>query len=139
MSEACAVVTTQTIRTQAGTRPSSTLSTYVEAADSHGWHVLLGENLAGKLLCVDFLSGEHSEFFRQLGSEVHSLDLSTITGNLQRSRLVDSLSQMLESELLACDGIASFDGFVVHDPTGHIFIRSQQGQSTDCCLLFFAS
>jgi hypothetical protein len=120
MSEARAVEATKTSCTRTGAHFTLTSSPYVEAADSHGWHVLLGENIGGKILCVDFFPGEHSEFFRQLGSEVHSLDLSTITDNFQRSMLVDTLSQILESELSACDGKASFDGFVVHDLTCRI-------------------
>lgn len=83
--------------------------------DSHGWHVLLGENVSGRLLCVDFLPGEPSEFFRLLGAEVHTLDLSTVVSNSPDESPIDKLSHMLNLDWLVHGEVAGFDGFILHD------------------------
>ena len=83
--------------------------------DSNGWHVLLGENVTGKLLCVDFLPGEPSEFFRLLGAEVHTLDLSTVVSNSPDESPIDKLSHMLNLDWLVHGEVAGFDGFILHD------------------------
>ena len=103
------------------TSPSMTATSFgmVEAEDSNGWHVLLGANLTGTMLCVDFAPAAPSAFFRLLGGAVHSIDLSFRQGHAQPEKIAE-LCRLLESNWLVRDGAATIDAFVLHDLEGRI-------------------
>ncbi|MEP7154375.1 MAG: hypothetical protein ABI905_01280 [Betaproteobacteria bacterium] len=86
-----------------------------EAKDTHSWHVLLGPNLDGKLLCVDSTPGEHGDFFSQLGAIVHTLDLGAPGGHLSPDLWLKRLANHLETDWASAPDAAQFDGFIFHD------------------------
>ena len=89
-----------------------------DSNDGHGWHILLGDHLAGRVLCVDLTSVATSHFLRALGGDVHSIDLSTADSTEAPEYMMKRLCRALESDTLSRYGESSFDAFLLHDLEG---------------------
>ena len=92
----------------------------VDSNDSYGWHVVLGANISGKVICIDFAPSTPSEFFAQFGGEIHSIDLSRNAVNSDPKSPVRRLIDLLESRFFASLKESSVDAFVLHDLAGEV-------------------
>lgn len=88
-----------------------------ETSDSQGWHVVLGENLDGRILCVDLPSLSLAGFFRSLGGRTEVIDLAS-PGQSPAARLCEELEARV-----ARDSEPTLDGFVMHDLQGLVLNR----------------
>ena len=92
----------------------------VDTEDDFGWHVLLGDNLTGRVLCVDLLPSTPSDFFRALGGEVYSIDISAAGAFAATGNKLEDLCRALESDWVGRGSDCSIDAFVLHDLDGLI-------------------
>ena len=98
----------------------SALAPIANSNDSYGWHVVLGANISGKVICINFAPSTPSEFFAQFGGEIHPIDLSREAVNSDPKSLVRHLTDLLESRYLVSLKESSVDAFVLHDLSGEV-------------------
>lgn len=86
-----------------------------------GWDLLLGEDLTGRVLCVDVGLPEASDAFRLLGAQVNSITLASLDdGEHSAIALIGQIRRALEDALSANEGLPVFDLFVLNDMRGRV-------------------
>ena len=93
-------------------------------SDAPGWHVVLGANPTGQVLCVDFAPSYPSGFFRKAGVDVHAIDLSAIEESVPSVDRCRDLCRHLESEWLKQKGDACIGAFILNDIDGKLLERN---------------